>query len=160
MSPPDAPETGPGSNPRVFNTRLPTAQETAELVAFLPRLYAEGFVPTERWGGGTMEVQGEDRVLTWPYPVYHETVTAFFETAGRDCWSDHGYRPAAAGRMLQDPERVKRASLSQIRTMLTYCVRGERFCDGHWAAMITQGHIRRLLERLAALGDGPAEEDG
>jgi hypothetical protein len=29
-------------------------------------------------------------------------------------------------------------------------VRGERFCDGHWAAMLEQGHLRRWLERLAA----------
>ena len=35
--------------------------------------------------------------------------------------------------------------------MLTFCVRGERFCDGHWAAMIEGGQVRRLLERLAEL---------
>jgi hypothetical protein len=32
--------------------------------------------------------------------------------------------------------------------MLTFCVRGERFSDGHWAAMIEKGYIRRVLERL------------
>ncbi|MFN8413162.1 MAG: DUF6508 domain-containing protein [Anaerolineales bacterium] len=32
--------------------------------------------------------------------------------------------------------------------MLTFCVRGERFSDGHWGAMIEEGYIRRLLERL------------
>ena len=36
--------------------------------------------------------------------------------------------------------------------MLTYYVRGERFCDGHLDAMITEGHIRRLLERLDVIG--------
>ena len=45
--------------------------------------------------------------------------------------------------------RVRRASLDEIRTMLTYCVRGERFCDGRWGAMIQGGHVQRLLERLA-----------
>jgi hypothetical protein len=35
--------------------------------------------------------------------------------------------------------------------MLTYCVRGERFSDGHWGAMIEAGYVRRLLERLAEL---------
>ena len=50
--------------------------------------------------------------------------------------------------MLEDEELVRAADLSQIRTMLTYCVRGERFGDGHWGAMIEQGHVRRLLERL------------
>ena len=61
------------------------------------------------------------------------------------------YVPEEAGRMLEDPALVRRASLDQVRTMLTYCVRGERFCDGHWAAMIEGWHVRRLLERLAEI---------
>jgi hypothetical protein len=40
------------------------------------------------------------------------------------------------------------ASLTQIQSVLTFCVRGERFSDGHWGAMIEKGYIRRLLERL------------
>jgi hypothetical protein len=36
--------------------------------------------------------------------------------------------------------------------MLTYVVRGERFCDGHWGAMVEGGQVRRLLQRLAELG--------
>ena len=35
--------------------------------------------------------------------------------------------------------------------MLTYFVRGERFCDGHWGRLIEGGHVRRILERLAEL---------
>jgi len=53
--------------------------------------------------------------------------------------------------MLQDENFIKTADLSQIKTMLTFCVRGEKFRDGHWAAMIERGHIRRLLERLAEI---------
>ena len=40
--------------------------------------------------------------------------------------------------------------------MLTFCVRGERFCDGHWAAMIEGGQVRRLLERLKEIRDAGA----
>jgi len=50
--------------------------------------------------------------------------------------------------MLKDEELIKAASLSQIKTMLTFCLRGERFSDGHWAQMIEEGCIQRLLERL------------
>jgi hypothetical protein len=53
--------------------------------------------------------------------------------------------------MLQDEEAVRTAGLVQIRCMLTYCVRGERFSDGHWGEMIQAGHIRRILERLGEL---------
>ena len=53
--------------------------------------------------------------------------------------------------MLKDEEFVKSASLSQIKTMLTFCVRGERFSDGHWAEMIENGYIRKILERINEL---------
>ena len=53
--------------------------------------------------------------------------------------------------MLVSDDGVRDATIEQIKTMLTYCVRGERFNDGHWAAMLEGGHVRRLLERLAEI---------
>lgn len=85
-----------------------------------------------------------------PHPIYHLDVIDFIAAASQETWSDFSYNPQEAWEMLQDHGLVSRATLSQIKTMLTYCVRGERFSDGHWAAMIEQGHIRRLLERLSA----------
>lgn len=129
-------------------SRLPTPDEIAELVAFLPRICAEGFKPVARWHGG---VSDEDGVLTFPWPEYSRTAEEFFAVAGRAVWSDYAYRPEDTARMLADESLVRSASLAQVKSMLTYCVRGERFCDGHWAAMLEQGYVRRLLERLAAL---------
>lgn len=129
-------------------TRMPTSRDIARLVAFLPRLCADGFVPILRWGGGTRQ---QDGAITMPWPEYAPEVYEFFEMASKDCWCDFAYDPEQAGRMLQDPQFVKTATLEQVRTMLTYCVRGERFCDGHWGEMIEGGHIHRLLERLAEL---------
>ena len=125
-------------------TRLPTTQEIDELIAFLPRLYRDGFAPVKQWRGG----EREDGVISLPWPEYDEIVQSFFHVASRPAWSDTAYRPEEAGAMLADEAAVKTADLAQIRTMLTYCARGERFSDGHWAAMIEDGHIRRLLQRL------------
>lgn len=125
-------------------TRLPTRQEIEELTAFLPKLYADGFSPVESWGGGKQQ----DGSIQLPYPFYDPVVTAFFRLASAECWIDYGYDPAKAGQMLKDEKFVKAGSLAQIKTMLTFCLRGERFSDGHWGAMIEQGYIRRLLERL------------
>jgi hypothetical protein len=132
-----------------MKSRLPNAEEIAELVAFLPRLYAPGFMPVQRWEGGTRDADG---VLTLPWPEYDPVVEDFFKRAGADCWLDYEYQPEAAWQMLRTPELVESASLEQIKTMLTYCTRGERFADGHWAEMIEEGHIRRLLVRLEQLG--------
>ena len=67
---------------------------------------------------------------------------------GSGPWIDYEYNPEQAYQMLKDENAVKNASLSEIKSMLTFCVRGERFSDGHWADMIEKGYIRRILERL------------
>jgi hypothetical protein len=132
-------------------TRLPTLQEMEELTAFLPVLYADGFSPIISWSGGA---KGKDGSITMPYPSYHKVVEEFFRVAARECWLDFEYDPEQAGKMLREEGFIKTASLSEIKTMLTFCVRGERFSDGHWGAIIEEGHIRRLLERINEIKSG------
>jgi hypothetical protein len=86
-----------------------------------------------------------------PYPQYAPEVQAFFSLAGGTFWSDFGYDPKTAYAMLEDDEQVRTATLEQIKTMLTACVRGERFCDGFWASMLEEGKIVKLLRRLQVL---------
>ena len=126
-------------------SRLPTIQEIEELTAFLSRLYLEGNSPIVNWGGGEKQKDGS---FTSPYPNYNNIVEEFFRLAPSACWSDYEYIPEQAGQMLRDQNLIKTASLARIKTMLTFCVRGERFSDGHWGDMIKRGHIRQLLERL------------
>ena len=125
--------------------RLPTLQEIEDLTAFLPRLYAEGFSPIVSWGGGEKQKDGS---ISVPYPNYHSLVEEFFRLVASGGWLDYEYDPEQAYQMLKDENLIKTASLSQIKAMLTFCVRGERFSDGHWGQMIEKGYIRRLLERL------------
>ncbi len=78
---------------------------------------------------------------------------AFFSLAGQSPWNDYSYNPAEAGVMLQDDALIGSASFDQIRVMLTACVRGERFSDGYWGAVLRDGRIQLLLYRLADLRD-------
>ena len=127
----------------------PTKQDIQELVSFLPRLYADGFDPIKETHGGE---PNEDGTIMMPWTEYKRLVEEFFRVAARDCRNDPDYLSKDPGQMLEDEELVKTATLSQISSMLTFCVRGERFCDGHWAAMIEGGYIHLILERLAVLG--------
>ena len=124
--------------------RPPKLQEIEVLTAFLPKLYAEGFTPVISWEGG----KRDDGTFTLPYPKYNSVVEEFFYNVGGEGWIDNEYNPEQAYQMLKEENSIKTASLSQIRTMLTFCLRGERFSDGHWAEMIEKGYIRSLLERL------------
>jgi hypothetical protein len=126
------------------NNELPTRKEIEELTAYLPRLYAEGFTPVLHWNES---IKRKDASFSMPYPDYHPLVHEFFRLGGGP-WIDYEYNPEHAYQMLKDEHAIKTASLPQIKSMLTYCVRGERFSDGHWEEMIEKGYIRRILERL------------
>lgn len=140
-----------------METRPPTYHEMQALVAFLPCLYAEGFEPVNRWNGGD---RGQDGVIHLPWPEYDPLVEEFYRLIAGECWLDYGYRPEEAAEMIRDADYVRSASLSQIKTMLTYCLRGERFADGHWAEMIERGYIRNILERIDQLSLDAGDREG
>jgi hypothetical protein len=101
-----------------------------------------------RWAGGE---ETSDGAVTVPFPEYCDDVLAFFALAGQTCWSDFGYEPHQAHTMLNDDRFIGSCSLPDIKTLLTYCVRGERFCDGHWENVLELGHVVAILRRLEML---------
>ena len=128
-------------------TPQPTAQDIRDLVAFLPKLYADGFTPIK-----SVHSKDEDgEIVAFPWPEYDQTVEDFLKVARRDCWMDRSYVPVEVGKLIKSEEAIRQATLPQVRAMITYFVRGERFSDGHWDHMIEGGYVRRILERLAEL---------
>jgi hypothetical protein len=127
---------------------LVTRETIDQLLRFLPLFDVPGRQFVERWAGGE---RTDDGAITVPYPIYADDVLEFFQLAGQPCWSDYGYSPAEAARMLKDDGFIARATLGEIRSILTYCVRGERFCDGHWQVVLKSGRVTAILRRLAVL---------
>ena len=84
-----------------------------------------------------------------PWPEYNEILQEFFRIAVSEWWYDRNCDPGEASRIIRNPDIIKNATLSQIKTMFSYFPRGERLCDGHWATMIQEGYIRSILECLA-----------
>jgi len=56
-----------------------------------------------------------------------------------------------ARRYVLHPEQLRSADIVTLRKLLTLHIRKERFCEGHFGAMIDSGHIKRILERLKEL---------
>ena len=127
-----------------------TRERIDQLLAFLPAFKHPGRKFMKEWVG--CEKTGKD-TFTFPYPVYEEDVLEFFHLAGQTCWSDFDYDPSKAGTLLRDDSNIKNADIETIKTMLTFCVRGERFSDGHWGNMLENGTIVAILERLSELRD-------
>jgi hypothetical protein len=135
-----------------------TRERIDGLLRFLPELGTPSPDTEPTWHG--LHRKPGSGVLVMPYPTYPPVVGEFFKLAGQPCWCDYGYDPPAAGELVRSDEVIGSASLAQIKTMLTFCVRGERFCDGHWGAMVREGRIGAILRRLQRLRDtvAPTEE--
>jgi hypothetical protein len=125
-----------------------TTKDVDELLRFLPLFETPNRAFVESWAGGD-ESLGD--AITMPYPVYPPDVLEFFRLAAQPCWSDVEYDPPTAATMLENDEAIQHATLSQVRTMVTCCARGERFCEGHWEDVLRSGKIVALLRRLRVL---------
>lgn len=119
-----------------------------ELLPFLPILERPGrcYVKSPSSNGESPEDTG-----SLPYPEYCEDVLAFFWLAGQPFWSDFDYDPRQAHALLGDEQFISTCSLDELKTLLTHCVRSERFSDGAWLHLLESGRIGALLRRLAAL---------
>lgn len=53
-----------------------------------------------------------------------------------------------AGKFFRQPELLESADLTTLQKLLTTHARQERFFDGHFVAMIKNGHIVAILKRL------------
>lgn len=84
-------------------------------------------------------------------PVYPDDVEAFYRWAKDPVWMDTDYDPAEASRLIADDDYIAAASVAELRPLMTFCVRGERFHDGHWASMLEHGRVQAILRRLALL---------
>ncbi len=114
-----------------------TVEKIDQLLRFLPAFEEPNRQFIEKWQGF--------------YPIYAADVTEFIRLAGDSYWMDTGYLPQEAGLMLADDAIIQSAGLEQIKTMLTFFVRGERFSDGHWGHLLENGRIQSLLHRLEIL---------
>jgi len=127
----------------------PNKSDIEALVAF-PPLFA---LQTDQSLGLMIYRESDAHRVRAPYMDYDETVSEFFRLVGEPPWADNGYVPYVCGRLIEEGF-IERAPLQELVSLLTYCERGERFCDGHWLAMIEDGEVCRILKRLTAFLSG------
>lgn len=127
----------------------PNKQDVLQLIGFLPTFKQVGYEPLLGWDHN----DSDDKTTYFPTPIYAPEVTSFFEILLEPKWCDFNYDPSVAGTRSHDPEYIKIANLHQLKSLLTFCTRAERFCDGAWASAILDGRIVAILERMLQLSD-------
>ena len=110
-----------------------------ELTDFLPLLYDKNIKLSKSPKKGTDPFGG--------FYVYHPTVNTFFELASQEHWKDYKYVDNFSEEMIK-PGKIEEASIDQLKTILTWCDRLERFFEGHWEYVIKNDVIKRILLRL------------
>jgi uncharacterized protein DUF6508 len=121
----------------------PSSDDIEDLLDLLPRLCELEGEYVSGWAAARC---GDERAMR--SPIYPRAVTEFFYVASQPCWRDDAYDANAAEALVRDRARVRRASLCEVRTMLTWCVRGERGREGHWGTVLEDGTVFAILERL------------
>jgi hypothetical protein len=86
--------------------------------------------------------------------LYHPKVQSLIE-AFHDCGLMQAFDwpewQEEAERLYLNPELLAQADLATCMKLLTLHVRKERFCAGHFGAMVSAGHIGLILTRLQTL---------
>lgn len=128
--------------------KLPDLQEITRVVSYLPKLY-----PSEPVDYGTLSSlqPGSDGAVSFSHFDYSADVTRFFQAISADCWTDQEYEPERVEMLLEQPNYIEQANLEELVTLLTYCERGEKYCDGHWINMLEMQYVKRILTRMASL---------
>jgi len=126
----------------------PTPEEIETLVGFLQRLRDPAFSETERQPEGTGDVFGIG-ILTYSVDAHRLleflSGSRFFQPFDWPAWQEN------AQRFVLEPERIRSASMADLQRLFTTHIRKERFCAGHFAAMLESGHIAAIVERVAEL---------
>lgn len=130
--------------------RPPTRSQVDELLRYLPLFQDCDVKAHVAWRGGTASAP-DGGAGSLPYPEYSPEVPEFFALAGKDHWSLADYSPPAMSQLITNDSGIAAADWQQIRGLLTYCVRGERFSDGHWAWLMQDGRITAILRRIEQL---------
>ena len=122
------------------------------LYSYIP--YFENIDPDTayQWKGG---VKRDDGAISVPYPDYDETLPQFIHDVYKSGLMDYNYRDTIErktnGQSKDKRELIDSADLEFVFAILTYFVRGERFCDGLWEAAVRDGVFLAILRRLSVL---------
>ncbi len=88
------------------------------------------------------------------YYIYKKKVNEFFTLLGNVCENRNiviNYQFYNPNELLEDDEKIANANLLEIRAMLTFFTRGERFFDGFRNARLKNAQVKKVLQRLKKL---------
>ena len=106
--------------------------------------------PKQEWSGGS----NKDGVLTWPYCNFSEELSQFLEVFYESDLPDTNYMGTLELYGVEGgkcAEAIPSANVELLLAILTFYIRGDRFCEGLLDSAIQKGIIADILKRLQEL---------
>ncbi|MDZ7723444.1 MAG: DUF6508 domain-containing protein [candidate division KSB1 bacterium] len=111
--------------------------------------YLENFKDTQQ---PFMENKKDNRGLTLKNAYqYRKDVREFFALLQESEWDYLDYLSPEIREFIKYPDKIQFATLKQIKGILTYCLKGERYVEGHRNVMLKRGVVQEALKRLKNL---------
>ena len=122
-----------------MSNEIPNQQDIDQLLEFLPVLRD---LPELAWPAGASPI--------WVGIEPHSEPKRLLDVASQVCWTNeyYGAHPIIEKINRHQINADEIRDIGDIQALLTWCVRGERFCAGHWIAVFNSGLVRTILERL------------
>lgn len=89
--------------------------------------------------------QRSNNVIELGYPLYDKEVGNWIEEFYRLKLTDFNY---IENFEIYKHKEIKKLSLEETLSYITFIIRGERFCDGHIASALENGTIEQLCNNL------------
>ena len=128
------------------NLTLPTLSQIEALLVFLPtfgqatKKHATFRLPEHSLPWWELSTDA----MAFIQAIYHNEFVISFDWV---TWQEEGFR------YIKSRKKVAQADLQTICQLLTLHVRRNRFCDGHFAAQLENGHMAAILHRLAHIAE-------
>ena len=100
-----------------------------------------------------------DNVIEMPFYVYEEEFINFIDEFYESNLNEQNYLKIIEpylDKRLDLNELIKSSDLELLRTIFTFCVRKDRFCEGFWAEAIKNMTFLNILYRLKEVQGGSA----
>ena len=89
--------------------------------------------------------QRSNNVIDLGYPLYDKEVENWIEEFYRLKLTDFNY---IENFEIYKHKEIKKLSLEETLSYITFIIRGERFCDGHIASALENGTIEQLCNNI------------
>lgn len=91
-------------------------------------------------------------------PTYRHDVKELFQVLQQTDFYDVNYSSKVVlFKNIEDYDFIKQASLEDLKTLLTCCLKGEYFGIGFFGKMLKSGYIRSILEAISSKLNTPAK---